>query len=389
MEHIPEPLFKLLRGFAALVPPRMLDFPSNVPFTAVHNLLLDAILLNPHFEAYPPSREYQATFWKWAIRELEAVAIDEACNGTSESYSGLTIGLSTRTTRSTSAYTPTVYRSSSGPRAAGTAPPSVSYATYLWRTDAYANCAVGPGIESVTLLESRTMIECGTTGLRTWSASLVMAQYLIAHPELVREKRVLELGSGAGFLGVIIASLQQRCLGDGNPESAPALCLTDVNDTVLQRCRDNTRLQCNTSSGHPNLFCYPLDWSDALDVQTRRALHAFLTRVNPDVIMGADVVYDPSIIPALVSSLRLAMSANVDGEPTPKHAVVAYIALTVRNEDTFAQFLRAAEQYLTVEELVLDSKVPATFVCTADMPTEQEVRIMVMSQLNRNTDALS
>ena len=39
-----------------------------------------------------------------------------------------------------------------------------------------------PGYASATLLESRTTIEAGTTGLRTWSASLVLGQYLLAHP---------------------------------------------------------------------------------------------------------------------------------------------------------------------------------------------------------------
>jgi protein-lysine N-methyltransferase EEF2KMT len=35
---------------------------------------------------------------------------------------------------------------------------------------------------SATLLESRTIVEGGTTGLRTWLASQVLAQYLISHP---------------------------------------------------------------------------------------------------------------------------------------------------------------------------------------------------------------
>lgn len=41
---------------------------------------------------------------------------------------------------------------------------------------------VYPGYASATLLESRTTIEAGTTGLRTWSASLVLAEYLITNP---------------------------------------------------------------------------------------------------------------------------------------------------------------------------------------------------------------
>ena len=37
---------------------------------------------------------------------------------------------------------------------------------------------------SVTLFESRTTIESGTTGLRTWRASFVLAQFLIQNPSM-------------------------------------------------------------------------------------------------------------------------------------------------------------------------------------------------------------
>jgi hypothetical protein len=36
--------------------------------------------------------------------------------------------------------------------------------------------------QRTTLLESRTTIERGTTGLRTWLASHVLAQYLVHNP---------------------------------------------------------------------------------------------------------------------------------------------------------------------------------------------------------------
>lgn len=55
------------------------------------------------------------------------------------------------------------------------APPSPSYLTYFWRDRLGA-------IELATLLESRTTIEGGTTGLKTWPASLTFAGYLINNP---------------------------------------------------------------------------------------------------------------------------------------------------------------------------------------------------------------
>jgi hypothetical protein len=40
--------------------------------------------------------------------------------------------------------------------------------------------------DRVTLLESRTTIEAGTTGMRTWQASLVLGEWLLYNPGIVR-----------------------------------------------------------------------------------------------------------------------------------------------------------------------------------------------------------
>jgi tRNA1(Val) A37 N6-methylase TrmN6 len=50
---------------------------------------------------------------------------------------------------------------------------------------------------------------------------------------LVTSKHVLELGSGVGFLGIIVATLQQLSKTSGS------VWLTDLDDEVLSRCRDN------------------------------------------------------------------------------------------------------------------------------------------------------
>lgn len=93
----------------------------------------------------------------------------------------------------------------------------------------------------MTFLESRTTVESGTTALRTWLASQVLAQYLTMHPGFIIGKRVLELGSGTGFLGSIVASLTMlHC-----PQSPGKLWLTDVNDEALARCKYNVQLPCS------------------------------------------------------------------------------------------------------------------------------------------------
>ncbi|KAI1793145.1 hypothetical protein LXA43DRAFT_1003064 [Ganoderma leucocontextum] len=228
-------------------------------------------------------------------------------------------------------------------KSAGASWPTPSYVTYLWPSKSGASVArtVYPGYTSATLLESRTTIEAGTTGLRTWSASLVLGQHLLSRPELVAGKRVLELGCGVGFLGIIIGSIQTS----ENSLYPSSLWLTDVNEPVLHRCELNLRLLCNKSYKHPDLNVELVDWSDAIDPGRLPPLRAFFRKARPDVILGADLSYDPSTIPMLVNVLSVGMEVE-DGGPGP----TAYLALAVRNEETQTEFLRQAAELLEVEE---------------------------------------
>ena len=60
-------------------------------------------------------------------------------------------------------------------------------------------------------------------------------------------KRILELGSGVGYLGLVAAAIQLDNPAEGDPE--PSIWLTDVNSVVLSRCRDNLDLPCSTLRG--------------------------------------------------------------------------------------------------------------------------------------------
>lgn len=68
--------------------------------------------------------------------------------------------------------------------------------------------------------------------------------------DIFKNSRILELGSGAGFLGILLAQLQIESLG--RPESGniintdkPSLYLTDLNEQVLKRCESNVKLPCS------------------------------------------------------------------------------------------------------------------------------------------------
>lgn len=74
---IPPSLEDLLRGYATVCPTRKLGLPDKISFDDLHHFLLNIILLNPFFEKYPPSTQYQSRFWKWAIENLENKSVTE------------------------------------------------------------------------------------------------------------------------------------------------------------------------------------------------------------------------------------------------------------------------------------------------------------------------
>lgn len=229
--------------------------------------------------------------------------------------------------------------------------PSDSYLTYYWKPldpTLSSDVEAESTYETITLLESRATIAAGTTGLRTWRASFALAQFLVEHTDLVARRAVLELGSGAGFLGILIASLHLRfdstsavpadCSRSADP---PTIYLTDVNPCVLDRCQHNTKLPCNRSSSHPNIEYRPLDWCDA--ISSRDSLASFLANTNAEIILGADVVFDPAMVPPLVATLSVALSQG--------RAHVALIGITVRNQATISYFLQEIEKALMVVEV--------------------------------------
>ncbi|KAF9270761.1 hypothetical protein L218DRAFT_969219 [Marasmius fiardii PR-910] len=343
-------LFLVLREYCSLVPARSLSIGNDITFPDLNKFLVEEILLNPHLQRFPPAVQYQQSFWKTLISHLEQLqrSSDDAYDEFEiddrilEHYLSLLplaapvrdqicgLGLPLRQ------------------------PPSKSFVTRFWTT--FSNQSEGEAIDvsqyqTTTLHESRTIIESGTTGLRTWGASLHLAEYIISHPDLIRRKRILELGSGVGFLGIIVATIQ-HLLREPMP-----IWLTDVNEDVLSRCRQNVSLDCNLSSSHPDVHFRALDWFDALK-EDRGRLDGFIQECDLDLILGADIVFDPSLIEPLAALLSQFLQHR-------ERERMGIIALTVRNEETYRSFLTAVqgashnlflEHGITVEELCFENK---------------------------------
>jgi protein-lysine N-methyltransferase EEF2KMT len=172
--------------------------------------------------------------------------------------------------------------------------------------------------ESPNLLASN-----GTTGLRTWDACLHLATYLATEGRShVIGKSVLELGVGRGLLSII-------CAG---PLSAAYVLATDGDKDVEKTIARNVSL--NPHLSRKSSLAIPLE-SKVLEWGSTALLGSLLPSkggsVLYDTILGADITYSLDSLEPLASTLRSL------AELCPNAEII--ISATIRNEDTFDQFL--------------------------------------------------
>ncbi|GAB1315293.1 hypothetical protein MFIFM68171_05503 [Madurella fahalii] len=169
----------------------------------------------------------------------------------------------------------------------------------------------------ITLLESRSLISAsGTTGLRTWEAALHLGQYLCVNPSFVTGKRVLELGAGTGYLAVLCAKYLD----------ASHVIASDGSNEVVSKLPDSFLL--NGLQGTEKISVTELKWGHIVADSEGQAWGG---RLELDTIIGADITYDASVIPALVETL-VEMADLCRG-------ISILIAATERNRATFETFL--------------------------------------------------
>lgn len=125
------------------------------------------------------------------------------------------------------------------------------------------------------------------TGGSIWHAGYNLAQYLIQHPELVRGKRVLEIGCGCGLVGIVAAAL-----------GSTSVLLTDL-EMQIPIIRRNIYL-------NQSLF-------DASRCEVSAASFSFGSTAGTlnnyglsevDLVLGADIGYDIELHFPIVQSLQ-------------------------------------------------------------------------------------
>merc|ERR1712008_606664 len=115
------------------------------------------------------------------------------------------------------------------------------------------------------------------------------------------------------------------------------IVLTDCHDEVLSNLRQN--VEVNLGKDDSVVRVEELDWESFSESNLP---------IKPDILLGADIVFDGRVIPSLVHTIHLFLSSSSSCE--------AHIACTVRNQDTLDLFLSECKvKELKVEEETLEA----------------------------------
>lgn len=231
------------------------------------------------------------------------------------------------------------------------------------------------GVTDADCVSARTRRDAlaGSTGAFAWSAGFVAGEIVMNYGDvLVRGRRCVELGSGTGVTGTVLARSRPRALTltDRDETTLANLCETlRVNremdgeehcgfdvvrcETLADAVRDETTTT-QTRTRTPTRVC-PLDWE--------RASASEMAALNADFILAADCAYDPTLIPGLVRALRGTLGVltddddtDTDAKPTPLKTLDAPSAeralQTEYSTRPFALVLSAVRQPETMNTLI-------------------------------------
>lgn len=194
--------------------------------------------------------------------------------------------------------------------------------------------------QRILIEEAPNLLAAGSNvGLRTWEASLHLAQYLHSHQSLVHCRSVVELGAGTGLVSILVAG----------PLGASHVVATDGLLHVVEAMEKNIhRNERTVLQPDSTIEAKVLDWAD----NEPDSLEDALSLNNGDLpsynlILGADITYSPDVVPVLAQLLKVLMVDMFVGS-----SIEALISATVRNERTLSLFREACvERGLVVQEV--------------------------------------
>ncbi|WMV49192.1 hypothetical protein MTR67_042577 [Solanum verrucosum] len=270
-----------------------------------------------------------------------------------------------------------------------------------------SSCQIFRKLE-VTLQCSLNMLE-GDTGCSIWPSGLFLSEFILSFPEVFSDKSCLEVGSGVGLVGI--------CLAQTNCSKASFLfhsvILTDGDLSTLANMKLNLELNqlATDMLGHTQksntLQCLYLPWESAAENELREFM--------PDIVLGADVIYDPLCLPHLVRVLAILLkredhnlhhlnngckdyyppdrrcfeseesssAGDLDLSPGLGQEPVAYIASVIRTIDTFNYFLSLAEKEKLLVSDITETMKPLDLLPYVKSYQRSNVRMFKISYLHK------
>lgn len=317
--------------------------PERV-FGAKAQAALLRCLRHPLVVAHPPGRPYRERLLKLAAlaAERDGLAVDD---GLAEAHAEALCEQRTSDQWCHKTFVLDVHRPPP-PRDVGTSPFSGANPDPRCRDAAMFR---SPAL--ITARVSPNLFE-GGTGCHEWAAGFFLAELVVSHgAELFAGKRVAEIGPGVGVAATALAALTRPPLAaltllDRDNETltnlAANLAINGVSSRGVGATEDETkRKQSASTPTTPSLA--RLDWHD-FDP-------AALASIRADAVVAADVLYDPTNVPALLDVTAALLGRRKKKEETPGAGVDANRGVWIKKNDAdepFALFVSAVRQPATL-----------------------------------------
>lgn len=193
----------------------------------------------------------------------------------------------------------------------------------------------------ILISESPQLLAAGSNvGFRTWDSCLRLAYFLCTEGQsLIKDKTIIELGAGTGMLSILCA----KHLG------AESVISTDGNTEVVASMTKNISLNSGKRLSSDTVKAAHFDWADSETLTQALGVTNIKDWPKYDVVLGADITYNPEYFEPLVSALEVLLAVN--------EKATILIAGAIRNINTHNNFLDTCAK-IELEVLEIEYQCP-------------------------------
>ncbi|SMN21983.1 similar to Saccharomyces cerevisiae YJR129C EFM3 Putative protein of unknown function [Maudiozyma saulgeensis] len=174
----------------------------------------------------------------------------------------------------------------------------------------------------VDIYEKPNLISAsGTTGFRTWEASLFLCEYILQNEILFKDQNILELGCGTGICSILLEKMQY-------PQK---IYVTDGDSELISnQLVRNFELNKISRDNNSNIVLQRLWWNEDKIPN------------DIDIVIGADITFDASLFDSLCQCLLECLT----------YCKICLISATIRNQDTTDSFILTTKKLgMKIEEI--------------------------------------